>query len=119
MAMHAGLIAAIADIDLQRIQTPAAQRRERNSLEQGPCVAHASGLGEAPGGVKLTRANTPADHMHSASRQMGVMITARGKPPPRQAPDQVPVVRSRVASVLDGGYRRRQRARGNSPPAPR
>jgi hypothetical protein len=41
------LVAAIADIDLQRVQRPAADRRKRNLLEQRPSVAHALVPGSA------------------------------------------------------------------------
>ncbi len=40
VAMHAGLVAAIADIDLQRVERPAPERRKRDLLEQRPSVAH-------------------------------------------------------------------------------
>ena len=39
MAMHAGLVAAIADIDLQRIEASAADGG-KSMLEQGPSLAH-------------------------------------------------------------------------------
>jgi hypothetical protein len=48
MAMHAGLVAAIANIDLQSIEPPAPQRRKRNPFEQGPRFAHRAGVGERP-----------------------------------------------------------------------
>src|SRR4051812_29703548 len=38
--MHARLIAAIADIDLQGLQRPTRNRRKRNPVEQRPRVAH-------------------------------------------------------------------------------
>ncbi len=41
VAMHAGLVAAIADIDLQRVEPAAADRRERDRFEQRPGVSHA------------------------------------------------------------------------------
>jgi hypothetical protein len=40
VAMDAGLIAAIAEIDLQRVELPAPDRRKGNRFEQGPGIAH-------------------------------------------------------------------------------
>ena len=40
VAMHAGLVAAIADIDLERVEPAAPDRREGNLLKQGPSIAH-------------------------------------------------------------------------------
>src|SRR5262249_43799793 len=54
VAMHAGLIAAVAEIDLQGVEAAAADRRKRNRFEERPSVAH-----EAPKGrclfTKLAR----------------------------------------------------------------
>src|ERR1700674_4616379 len=40
MAMHARLIAAIAHVELQRVEPPPADRGEGNFLKQWPSVAH-------------------------------------------------------------------------------
>jgi hypothetical protein len=40
MAMHARLIAAIADIDLQRIEPAAPERRKIDLIEKRPGIAH-------------------------------------------------------------------------------
>src|SRR5262249_6341270 len=40
VAVHARLIAAVADIDLQRVEPPAPDRREREVFKQWPSVAH-------------------------------------------------------------------------------
>jgi hypothetical protein len=38
--MEAGLIAPVADVDLQRFQLAAAQSGEMNFFEQRQCIAH-------------------------------------------------------------------------------
>ena len=40
VAMHAGLVAAIADIDLQRVEPAAPERRKLDRFEQRPSIAH-------------------------------------------------------------------------------
>jgi hypothetical protein len=42
--MHALLIAAVTDIDLQRIKPPAPDRRKRDVLQERPRVSHVGGL---------------------------------------------------------------------------
>jgi hypothetical protein len=54
--MHAGLVAAVADIDLQRMERPAPDRGERNPLEQWPSVAHVPAPGSA---AKLAQLDVP------------------------------------------------------------
>jgi hypothetical protein len=53
MAMHAGLVAAVADIDLQRVEPSAANRREGYLLEPRQTLVHAANLAEAGGGVTV------------------------------------------------------------------
>ena len=59
VAMHAGLVAAIADIDLQGVEPAAADRREGNFLQQRKGVVHAGNVAEATGAVTSGRCNSP------------------------------------------------------------
>jgi hypothetical protein len=51
MAMHAGLVAAVADIDLQRVEPAAANWREGDLFEPRQAFVHAANVAEADGGV--------------------------------------------------------------------
>ena len=59
MAMHAGLVAAVADIDLQGVKPAAADRREGNFLQQRKGLVHAGNVPEATGAVISGRCNSP------------------------------------------------------------
>jgi hypothetical protein len=51
MAMQAGLVASIPDVDLQRVEPPAANRRERDFFEKRQGLMHLPNLAEPMDGV--------------------------------------------------------------------
>jgi hypothetical protein len=57
--MHAGLVAAIADVDLQGVEPAAADRRERDFLQQREGVVHAGNVAEADWVVTLLLSKSP------------------------------------------------------------
>src|SRR5258708_3173374 len=59
MAMHAGLVAAIADVDLERVEPAAAKRREGNCFKTWQRFVHGGNLAEATLDVTPTRRNLP------------------------------------------------------------
>jgi hypothetical protein len=51
MAMQAGLVASIPDVDLQCVEPPAANRRERDFIEKRQGLMHSPNLAEPMDGV--------------------------------------------------------------------
>ena len=83
VAMEAGLVAAIADIDLQRVEPAAAERRKGNGIEQRQHVAHGrSSLGAPNLGPQMPRAGGrrhPAADNIGTNRREATYRSQRGR----------------------------------------
>src|SRR5436305_5835659 len=82
MAMHAGLVATITDVDLQRVEPPAPDRREGNFFEQRPSIAHDRSLPKFAGVVPTLRKrqNYFAGTVAGAASAVPSSIPTRPKP---------------------------------------